>query len=141
MSDRPSIPIPAKPVVASGSVGINTPSLLPTAATTHYAETTATTVTPGTEQTLISEAVPGGTTRYLTLVKVPFRHQGFFEITAGGSRIGSGHTGPGRPDPHFAFDPPRPISGGTTVEVKFTAQSGVPSTACVDAYLMGGDST
>jgi len=93
---------------------------------------------PGTEETLITTAVPAGKTRYLSKVVVVSSTRGCFTIEAGGSVIASGRTGAGDRNAFFLWSPRRHIAEGVTIEVKHTAASETP-TSDIEAYLMATD--
>ena len=99
-----------------------------------------TVTTPGVEQTIFSFSVPALTTRNLSNLRVSCRLPTTFNLEAGGVTIATGRTGPGTPNAHFNWLPPRGVSAGTTIELKLLARSGLPSTD-VEAYLMSGDVT
>lgn len=82
--------------------------------------------TPGVEQTLISLTVPAATTRFLYQVVVVCRMEGVFKILSDSYLIGSGRTGAAQPNVAFLFNPPRPTSAGSVVDVLFEARVGSP---------------
>ena len=104
---------------------------------THFADA-GVPITPAVVQTLITEVVPVGTRRELSHVVVVCRMEGTCEIKAGGAVIGSGRTGASTPMTNFVWSPRRPIAAGVTIEVKFTARAGAP-TSNVEAYLQATD--
>lgn len=93
---------------------------------------------PGSNETLITTAVPAGKTRYLSKVVVVTSTRGCFTIEAGGSVIASGRTGAGERNAFFLWSPRRHIAEGVTIEVKHEAASETP-TSSIEAYLMATD--
>jgi hypothetical protein len=94
--------------------------------------------TPGIEQTLISTTVPALKLRKLKKVIVTCRQPGKYKIDDGSVIIGSGRTGAANLDSEFKWEPRRDITAGTTLNVKFTADSASPASD-VEAYLMASD--
>ena len=94
---------------------------------------------PGSTTTHISFNVPPATTRKLKKLLITTTNDGDFEIIAGGSVIGAGRLHNTEQNVAFKFDPPRPITAGTLVEVKFSCDS-EPSISCpIKCFLSASD--
>jgi len=94
--------------------------------------------TPGADQTLLSFTVPVSTLRQVNKVNVTLRQESYFWIEADGLKVGSGLTGPGQKS-EICFNPTRPFSPGTLIEVKLKQRNGSAVTT-VDCVLSGSDS-
>ena len=92
--------------------------------------------TPGTLQTLINETVPAGKTYKLNNIIVPCKMSGHFDIKIDSVIVGSGNTGPANMNARFNFNPIRAATAGQVIKVEFTAKTGTPTGANVEAYLM-----
>lgn len=101
-------------------------------------QTASTVTTPGTEQTLITYAVPGAVTHDLHRVAVSCRQDGKVLVEVNGSSVGVVRTSPAKSDAVFVWTPPVGAATGQTVSVKFTARTGSPVTD-VDAFLMADE--
>lgn len=118
----------------SGSLGSGSGYMFPASAddARYYDDFRAS--TPGIEQTVLSTTLSGENV-YLTRLNVQCRKRGVWRIEIGGSEIGAVSTGAGDGTNEFTWNPPRKVTDGSLVEVKFTQTGG--SSTDVRTNLMG----
>ena len=115
----------------------------PLAATTgtpfHASGTIA--ASPGATVTVFSFTVPALTTRNIATLFVTSENPGRFSLLSGGSEIAAGEIFEAEKNITFKFDPSRPISAGTLVELEYAAPS-EPTAGCpVSGFLAANDFT
>lgn len=101
-------------------------------------QTASSVTTPGSQQTLITYAVPAAVSHDLHRVAVSCRQDGKVLVEVNGSMVGVVRTSPAKSDAVFVWTPPTTATTGQTVNVKFTARTGSPVTD-VDAFLMADE--
>ena len=87
----------------------------------------STLTTPGSEQTLATEAVTAGKTRLVSMIKVSCFQSGTWIARADSDIIGSGRTSAGHPDSFLEIVPRRSLAALSTFTLKFTARTGGPA--------------
>lgn len=102
--------------------------------TAFFAEASGTTT--GAVQTVLTDTVPGSTTRSLVQVVVSTFSPGKVSVEIAGTEVASGRTAPGKPDVVLTFNPNRPASASDTIDVKF---NGRISGTDIEAYLFALD--
>jgi hypothetical protein len=96
---------------------------------------------PGSTQIVLTDTVPALTVRYLKSLWVTAFNDGEFSLKAAGVEIAAGLISNVQHNISFRFDPPRPISPGTLLELEFSSDS-EPNYPCqITAFLSGNDST
>lgn len=94
---------------------------------------------PGGTVTVLTATVPALTTRKLKHLWVTAINDGDFSLEAAGVEIAAGRIDVVQRNISFKFDPPRPISAGALLELKYIADS-EPTVACpITAFLSGND--
>jgi hypothetical protein len=108
---------------------------------TPYFNEVCDTATPGSTKTIMSFTIPTGTTRKLKSIFVTATNDGDLELISGGSIIWAARLDNVVHNVSFKFDPVKPISAGTLVELKFTADSEPTASCPICAFLSGSDFT
>ena len=94
---------------------------------------------PGAEVSVLSFTVPVGVTRELETLRVASSAPGCYVLEAGGSEIAAGFLHETTYNNEFKFEPPLPITSGTTVELKYEADSS-PTVSCpIKGFIMACD--
>lgn len=96
--------------------------------------------TPGVEQTLFSDIVPGGKQYSLLQLTVICRQEGSFNLYQNSDIIASGRTGAAQSNVNFSWSPFRSISAGDTISLKFKEMTGKP-VVDVESYLQARELT
>ena len=96
---------------------------------------------PGVEVTLFSFTVPIATTRKIKSLDVISEAPGLFYLESGGSEIAAGIIFEARKNISLKFDPARPISAGTLVELKYLADASFDYACPVRGFLSALDIT
>jgi len=97
---------------------------------------------PGNTVTVFTDTVPALTTRYLKTLWVTAYNDADFSLEAGGVEVAAGRiVSTVHQNVEFNFYPPRPISTGTVIELKYSSES-EPNYPCpVTAFLSASDIT
>lgn len=96
---------------------------------------------PGATVSVFTDSVPLLTTRKLRQLFVTAYNDGQFSLEVNGVEVAAGLISSVEHNVKFKFDPPRPISAGATIELKYTADS-EPNYPCpITAFLSGNDIT
>jgi hypothetical protein len=93
---------------------------------------------PGNDKTLLTDTVPANTIRNIQQIVVVCTMEGVFQVLAAGQVVGSGRTSGSTPNVSFAFNPWRPFSASTLIEVVFRQRVNSPP-APVEVYLQASD--
>ena len=96
---------------------------------------------PGNTVTVLTDTVPALTTRKLKKLWVTALNDGFFSLEAGGLEIAYGRIDNVAHNISFNFEPPRPISAGVLLELKYISDSEPTMTCGITAFLSGSDFT
>jgi hypothetical protein len=108
--------------------------------TPHYLRGQVTAVPSGSVDVL-TEIVPASTVRKLRQIWVTALNDGDFSLQADGVEIAAGRIDNVAHNVHFTFNPPRPISAGVTIVLKYISDD-EPTFACpVTAFLSASDVT
>jgi hypothetical protein len=108
--------------------------------TPFYSEATVNT-SIGASVDVFTFTVPASTTRKIETLKVVTEVPGRYTLDAGGSEIAAGLSYESEKNLEFKFSPPRPISEGTVVTLKYEADSGFNYSCPVSGFLMASDFT
>lgn len=96
---------------------------------------------PGGLVTVFTATVPALTLRKLKTLWVTAVNDGDFSLEVDGSEIAAGRIDPTDRNISFIFNPPRPVSAGGVIMLKYTSDSD-PSVACpITAFLSASDFT
>ena len=94
--------------------------------------------TPDVEQTLISSTVSSGFRREVWSIYVTSDHPGYWSAIVAGVIVASGRIAAGAKNSAFQYIPPKVLTAGQTLEVKFHSRAGYPTTE-VEAYVSASD--
>lgn len=88
---------------------------------------------PNTEKVVVSESVPANMKALLFLAHTSCFQDGTMKVYVAGADVGIARTSPGNENASFPWTRPIEVASGVTIEIKFEALDGTPSSE-VNSY-------